>query len=187
MATNNPVLCSKHFTYEALILCGQTLSNTQIDNTPKQAGTWQAIASLTENILDPVYETFGPIELTYGFCSHKLGLKILKNQSPGIAPKLDQHAGYELNSLGKRICDRGGMACDFRIPGYPMGVIAKWVVENCPFDRLYFYGDDSPLHVSHGPDPEKAICVMRSAKGGIRRPCRYTVEKFLELVDEHDT
>ena len=33
-----------------------------------------------------------------------------------------------------------------------MREVAKWIAGNCPFDRMYFYGSDKPLHVSVGPE-----------------------------------
>jgi hypothetical protein len=39
-------------------------------------------------------------------------------------------------------------------------------VENTPFDRLYFYGDDRPIHVSVGPDNSRQVVLMRKGKSG---------------------
>jgi hypothetical protein len=38
------------------------------------------------------------------------------------------------------------------------------------FDRLYFYGDDLPLHVSAGPDNLKMVVSMLPNSAGRRIP-----------------
>jgi len=40
--------------------------------------------------------------------------------------------------------------------------VAQWIVKNTPFDRLYFYGDHRPLHVSYGPENKREIVLMIS-------------------------
>ncbi|WP_051785969.1 hypothetical protein [Endozoicomonas numazuensis] len=157
------------------------------DNQPLKQASWEAISDLARNILDPVVDQFGSINLTYGFCSHKLGLAITKNSSPRIAPKLDQHAGYELNSKGKRICERGGQACDFIIPGFLSSEVAAWLVSHCPFDRLYYYGSDLPIHVSYSSNPSSEICWLTGSRFGRRQPRRYTVEGFLQQLADHES
>ena len=152
-----------------------------------QQASWIAISNLAQYMLDPVVEQFGTIKLTYGFCNHKLGIAIAKNKSPRVAPKLDQHAGYELNSKGKRICDRGGQACDFIVPGISSSEVAAWVVSHCPFDRLYFYGSDLPIHVSYSNNPSKEICWLTGSRFGRRQPRRYTVESFLQQLADHES
>ncbi len=179
--------CSKYFKYKDLILCGKTCLSLKLDNMPENPATWAAIENLACEILDPVYQQFGEIELTYGFCSHKLGRAILKKPSPGIAPNLDQHAGYECNSKGKPICSRGGMACDFIVPGAGMNQVALWVIEHCPFDRLYYYGAQSPLHVSISDKPTREVCVIKTRSVGGRQPYRYTVEKFKDFLNGYDS
>ena len=180
-------MCSRHFRYRDIICCGTTYKQKAIPNLPEQQESWEAIAELAQHILDPVVDHFGKVELTYGFCSHILGLAILKTNSPAIAPKLDQHAGYELNSKGKRICERGGMACDFKVQGSQASEVAQWVVKNCPFDRLYYYGSDLPIHVSYSNNPSKEICWLTGSRFGRRQPRRYTVESFLQQLADHES
>ncbi|KZZ34607.1 MULTISPECIES: hypothetical protein [unclassified Oleiphilus] len=158
--------CSKYFSYEDFYYCSKTWQRTKPTNTPKQAETISAIRELATTILDPIIDTFGEIKLTYGFCSHTLAAQIKKNETPLIAPNLDQHAGYELNSRGKRICERGGFACDFIIHNSDMKFISKWIIENCDFDRLYFYGENRPIHVSIGPECKRQIVIMRQLSDG---------------------
>lgn len=149
--------CSKHFSYSDLIKCGETFQrDPTINNIPQSNETFEAIASLCQNILDPIQERFGEVILTYGFASNNLTKKINKN----IYPKLDQHSGYEKNSKGVHICKRLGLACDFYIEKIDMNIIAKFIIENLPFDRLYFYESDRPIHVSIGPENKKLIVKM---------------------------
>jgi hypothetical protein len=46
-------------------------------------------------------------------------------------------------------------------------------VANLPFDRLYFYGDDRPLHLSYGPENARAAFAMLPGPGGRRVPRRW--------------
>lgn len=59
--------------------------------------------------------------------------------------------------------------------------VAQWIVENTPFDRLYFYGADKPLHVSVGPEQSRAIVLMLPGKSGRLVPKVLTKEKFLQM------
>ncbi|WP_144384330.1 hypothetical protein [Photobacterium malacitanum] len=94
------------------------------------------------------------------------------------------------NSRGNPICKRGGLACDFIVKGFEenMGIIAKYIVQNLPFDRIYFYGNNKPLHVSIGPDNSQFIQYMLpSPKTGLRYPGkRYNKDNYLtaEFKDE---
>jgi len=155
--------CSQHFYYADLIQCGETQARTQIINTPRDPRTIQAIKDIALTILDPVVNQFGSLSLSYGFCSKELLKHIKKQLSPGIAPQLDQHAGYELNFKNNRICKRDGFSCDFYVTGIDSLTIAKWVVINLPFDRLYFYGKDRPLHISIAPDNNYAITLLEQS------------------------
>ncbi|MDO8827379.1 DNA phosphorothioation-associated putative methyltransferase [Methylophaga sp.] len=138
--------CGSYLTYRGLIECGETQQATGISNLPKQADSYNALYDLAINILDPVIEYFGMIRLTYGFCSHELGKHIKKR----VAPKLDQHAAHELNSKKNLICPRLGAAIDFIVDDENMREVADWIAENTPYDRLYFYGENRPIHVSFG-------------------------------------
>jgi DNA phosphorothioation-associated putative methyltransferase len=140
--------CGQHLSYRQLIECGETQAKTGLSNCPKQPNSYTALYDLATQILDPVIDYFGMIKLTYGFCSHDLG-KHIKGQ---VAPKLDQHAAHETNSKKTIICPRLGAAIDFIVEDENMREVADWVAENTPFDRLYFYGEDRPIHVSFGPD-----------------------------------
>jgi hypothetical protein len=51
-------------------------------------------------------------------------------------------------------------------------------------DRLYFYGDKRPLHVSSGPENKSEIVVMTASKTGRLVPRVVTMKAFLALSRE---
>ncbi len=59
--------------------------------------------------------------------------------------------------------------------------VAQWVVANTPFDRLYIYGDDLPIHVSYGPNQDGQIVRMVAGKSGQRVPRVIAQEAFLQM------
>jgi DNA phosphorothioation-associated putative methyltransferase len=153
--------CGRYFTYRQLIECGETQAHTGLANLPRHPDSYTALYELARNILDPVIDYFGMIRLTYGFCSAELARQI----SGRIAPKLDQHAAHELNRLDQPNSPRLGAPVDFLVEDENMREVADWIAENTPFDRLYFYGENRPLHVSYGPErkSEYVDMVMTSA------------------------
>jgi DNA phosphorothioation-associated putative methyltransferase len=159
--------CGRVFTYRQLIECGATWQRAKVDNIPKSPDSFNALYDLATQVLDPVVEYFGGIQLTYGFAGQALTRLI----SGRIAPAIDQHAAYEVNAAGKAICGRGGAAIDFLVQFEDMLGVASWVVANCVFDRIYFYGKDCPLHVSVGPQLTREVYEMVS-KDGRRIPRR---------------
>ena len=166
--------CGRFLTFRQLIECGETQARTGIPNLPRQAESFNALADLAERVLDPVIDYFGMIRLTYGFCSPELAKAI-----PGrIDPRLDQHAAHEHNRLGKPICERLGAAVDFLVEDESMLEVARWIVGNTPFDRLYFYGDDLPIHVSYGPNQDRQVVLMVAGKGGRSIPRVVKAEAF---------
>ena len=52
--------------------------------------------------------------------------------------------------------------------------VANWIIANLPFDRLYFYGRDRPIHVSYGPEQSRVAYRMEVTKGGARMPRPYS-------------
>jgi hypothetical protein len=40
------------------------------------------------------------------------------------------------------------------------------MVENTPFDRLYFYADDRPVHLNVGPENSRQVVWMKRGKSG---------------------
>ena len=154
--------CGRFLTYRQLIECGETQARTGLPNLPREPDSYSALLDLAVQVLDPVIDWFGMVRLTYGFCSPELAREI-----PGrIDPKLDQHAAHERNRRGKPICPRLGAAVDFIVDDEDMLEVARWVAANTPFDRLYFYGPDLPIHVSYGPDHSRQVVEMRPTAAG---------------------
>jgi hypothetical protein len=149
-----------------------------IDNTPRNPDSRRALRQLCLKVLDPLVDTFGPIELTYGFSSVGLASRIKSR----IAPSLDQHVAHETRRTGTSICARLGAAVDFKVPSRSSAEVAKWIVEQTPFDRLYYYGSRRPLHVSVGPEESRAIVVMEERRGGGRIPRVVTRDTFLRRM-----
>lgn len=154
--------CGAYLTYRQLIECGETQTSTGQINLPSQPDSYTALLDLARFVIDPVIEYFGMVTLTYGFCSRELAKAIPSR----IAPKLDQHAAHELNTRKQPICPRLGAAVDFIVPDENMREVADWIVEHTPFDRLYFYGEDRPLHVSYGPEQKREFVEMLPGPSG---------------------
>lgn len=158
--------CGRHLRFRDLIEAGETWRRVRVPNLPQEAGTVAALQRLARDVLDPAIDEFGPIEITYGFASQELTRHV-----PGrIDPSLDQHAGHELRRDGRPICRRLGAAADFRFAGLCSRVLAAWIALNVPFDRLYFYGSDRPIHVSVGPEESRAVVSMLPGPSGKRVP-----------------
>jgi len=90
-----------------------------------------------------------------------------------VAPELDQHAAHELNRRGQPICARGGAACDFIVDDENMEEVADWIIAKLPFDRLYVYGKDRPIHLSYSPTELREATEMRAGPSGRLVPRRY--------------
>ena len=112
---------------------------------------------LSAKILDPVVERFGPIELTFAFVSPALDREIRKSPPANTSRAGDQHAGCELNSTGRPYCKRLGISCDFKAERVGSRIVAAWIAAKTEFDRLYWYGDSRPIHVSIGPDNSRIV------------------------------
>jgi hypothetical protein len=174
-STNIPNLderCGQYFLYRNLIECGETWERLKVENIPQQAETYNALYDLAKNILDPVIEYFGMIQLTYCFASSRL----TKHIAGRIAPKLDQHASCELSREKRPLCSRMGAAVDFIVEDEDMFEVAKWVAEKTPFDRIYFYGSDKPIHVSYGPENKREFIEMRLSQSGRLIPHRRKIK-----------
>jgi len=161
--------CGANLTYRHFIECGETQHRLALPNIPLNPNTYNALHDLAVNVLDPLIEYFGAIVLTYGFCSSALGRHIHRR----VAPELDQHASLEVNRLGRPICTRGGAACDFLVEHEDMREVADWIIAHTPFDRLYFYGSDRPLHVSYTHAGVRQAFDMRVSKTGRLVPRKY--------------
>ena len=121
-------------------------------------------------ILIPTERKFGALTVTYGFTSSKLATYIAKHSSTGTSPQLDQHAACELNSKNNEISKRTGSACDFIVPNQSMAEITRFIVKNLSFDRIYYYGDNRPIHVSISDEPVKHLQIMCESSLGRRYP-----------------
>jgi hypothetical protein len=148
--------CGRYLTYRQIIECGETQRRMQLANLPKEADSYTALYELATNVLDPVIEYFGSIKLTYGFCSSELSRAI----SQGIAPNLDQHAAHEKNRKGNYVCQRLGAAVDFIVEDEDMREVVDWIWENVAFDRLYFYGNARPIHISYSSTLKKEVIEL---------------------------
>lgn len=149
--------CGKHFTYRDFVECSDAWKNNPVDNVPRQLETYASLTRLATEVLDPVIERFGDIELTYGFS----GAELAKQIKRGIAPKIDQHAAQERSPRGPFICSRGGAACDFVGTQIDSLKLAQWTVSNTNFDRLYYYGFRRPIHVSAAVKPKRQIVLVK--------------------------
>jgi hypothetical protein len=102
--------------------------------------------------------------LTYGFCSPDLK-HFLNKKDPDtgikngrIDPARDQHMAHEVKQNGKYYCERLGAACDFLIVEFNSNELVKWILkQQLPFDSLYFYGKERPIHISYGPQHKRDI------------------------------
>jgi hypothetical protein len=179
-ATSIPDLddpCGQYLRFRQLVECGETQARTGLANLPKLAESYSALHDLAVQVLDPVIDYFGMIRLTYGFCSPELAREI-----PGrIDPRRDQHAVQERNRRGHPVCPRLGAAADFMVEDESMLEVAHWVVANTPFDRLYYYGDGQPIHVSFGPESARQVVRMLTGESGRLIPRVTPVEAFLAL------
>jgi len=159
--------CGKVFSFRQLIHCGDTWQESRVENIPLRPESYNALYDLATNVLDPVVEYFGAIRISYGFASPRLTRHI----SGRIDPRIDQHAACEINSRGTLICKRAGAAVDFIVENDNMREVMEWIAAHCAFDRMYFYGDARPLHVSFGPDASREIYEM-TVRSGRRIPRR---------------
>ncbi len=145
-----------------------------INNYPIAVESKKSTLLLVEKILIPINKAFGELNITYGFVSAELNRYIQKNSSSGTAPYLDQHSASELNNANSLICNRHGLACDFLVKGYEknMEEIMSFIVNNLDFDKVYYYGNNRPLHVSIGNNFEKHLQIMNVSDKGRRIPGR---------------
>ena len=153
--------CGRYFKFRDLIECGETQKTSELANAPSDVATYNALFDLATKILDPLIDYFGMVRLTYGFCSAGLAKLIPAH----TAPALDQHAAHERNRAGKFISPRLGAAADFIVEDENMFEVAQWIATHLPFDRLYIYAKDRPLHISYGPEHSREV-VHVERRGG---------------------
>lgn len=175
----------KYLTLEEFCTCTKTYQKyrDRIDPFPKNPESLIAIKTLNEFILDPIMTYFGRenFQLTYGFCSSDLK-RFLAKKDPAtgikngrVDPSRDQHIAHELNRQGKYYCERLGAACDFLIKDCGSDRLVEWILaKKLPFDSLYFYGCDRPIHISYGAQHKRDIWTF-TATG---QPTKKGIEKF---------
>lgn len=171
--------------------CTQTYQAyaSQIDILPKNKASIEALKELNLFILDPIIDYFsqGKFQLTYGFCSPHLK-RYLTQKDPitgkkngRIDPSRDQHMAHEINKNGKYYCERLGAACDFLILDLPSNHLVDWILaQKLPFDSLYFYGNDRPIHISYGPQQKRDIWAFTSSG----QPTKKGIEPWFKLAQE---
>jgi hypothetical protein len=174
------VTLGKYLTLAAFCTCTQTYRKytDQIDPYPKNLEeTISALAALCQHIIDPVIDAFVQerFQLTYGFCSVDLKRWLAKKdpvtgmKQGRVSPHLDQHMAHEVNRRGNYYCSRLGAACDFRIVDLPSDELVAWIVgQGLPFDSLYFYGVERPIHISYGPQHKRDIWTFTEQGTPIR-------------------
>lgn len=185
----NKIELGKYLTLVDFCTCSQTYQKYQdsIEPFPKNPDSISALVELNKCILDPIIDRFGlaRFKLTYGFCSPDL--KKYLNQKDSytgikngrIDPSRDQHMAYELNTKGKYYCGRLGAACDFLIIDLPSDELVKWILTTkLPFDSLYFYGREKPIHISYGLEHKRAIWTFTTS--GV--PTKKGLTNWLQLA-----
>jgi hypothetical protein len=182
----------KYLTLEQFCTCTQTYQKYahQINPFPQNfTEIIPAFQDLSQFIVDPIIDYFGitRFQLTYGFCSPDLKKYLAKKdpitgQKNGrVAPNLDQHMSYELKSDGKYYCERLGAACDFFITDLPSNQLVEWILHTqLPFDSLYFYGNQRPIHISYGHQHKRDIWTFTSQG----QPTKKGIEQWVKLAQQ---
>ncbi|HEY9875518.1 MAG TPA: hypothetical protein V6D12_18955 [Candidatus Obscuribacterales bacterium] len=186
------VKIGKYLSLDDFCTCTHTYRKyaEKIDPFPKNSkATISALEALNQFIIDPVIDCFGieKFQLTYGFCSPDLR-KYLDKKDPvtglkngRIDPSRDQHMAHEVNSKGNYYCERLGAACDFLIRDIGSDRLVDWVLRSrLPFDSLYFYGADKPIHISYGSQHKRDMWTF-TAKG---QPTKKGIEDWIELAKQ---
>ncbi|MGF1478468.1 MAG: hypothetical protein ACFB4I_03120 [Cyanophyceae cyanobacterium] len=176
----------KYLTLKDYCTCTSTYQKhaNLINPHPQNPETISALKNLNQNLVEPIMDGFGAdnFRLTYGFCS--LDLKRFLEQKDvttgsknGRAdPSRDQHMAHEVKRTGQYYCPRQGAACDFLVVGLTSDRVVDWILaRKLPFDSLYFYGSDRPIHISYGPQHKRAIWTF-TAKG---QPTKKGIENWL--------
>ncbi|MFN6538306.1 MAG: hypothetical protein RM021_018425 [Nostoc sp. EkiNYC01] len=129
------VRVGKHFMLSDF-LYSQTAITKGIPNCPS---SWtgvevQGLKGLCKHILDPVVENFGPVSVTFGFCS----LQLWKHWYPSVENPLALHLFRP---------PQGGIggAADILIHSHPTNPrpVFNWIRQNCTYDRLIMYPGSS--------------------------------------------
>ncbi|PMB14897.1 hypothetical protein [Fischerella thermalis] len=63
---------------------------------------------------------------------------------------------HEKNAKGNYYCKHLGAACDFQIVGVDSRKVISFI-RSLKYDSIYYYGKDSPVHVSWSETPRRKI------------------------------
>ena len=179
----------KYLTLEDFCTCSQTYQKYAqvIEPYPKNPETISALKQLNKFVIDPIINYFGRnnFQLTYGFCSPSLK-RYLNQKDPNtgmkngrIDPTRDQHMAHEINKNGNYYCQRLGAACDFLIAAVKTNQVVEWILDQqLPFDSIYFYGNQRPIHISYGPQHKRDIWAF-TVSG---QPKKKGIKKWVDLA-----
>lgn len=182
-------MLGKYLTLEYFCCCTKTYQKYSelIDPFPKNQETITALKNLNKFILEPIIDNFSiaHFQLTYGFCSADLK-RYLNQKDPvtgikngRIDPSRDQHLSHEINSRNQYYCKRLGAACDFLIVDLDSDQLVDWILkQKLPFDSLYFYGKDRPIHISYGEQHKRAIWTFNQTG----QPTKKGINHWLALA-----
>jgi hypothetical protein len=180
--------CTCTQTYRKFVDSFATRRRARINPYPQNLKeTIPALQALCQHLLDPIIDHFGRerFQLTYGFCSKDLKWYLnQKDPETGIKngrvdPSRDQHMAHEVNRNGKYYCDRLGAASDFRILDLESDLLVEWILgQRLPFDSLYYYGCDRPIHISYGSLHRRSIWAFTTS--GV--PTKKGIENWLEMA-----
>ncbi|MBW4542652.1 MAG: hypothetical protein KME43_26520 [Myxacorys chilensis ATA2-1-KO14] len=182
--------CTK--TYRKFVDSFATRGRARINPYPQNTEeTIPALQALCQHLLDPIIDHFGKerFQLTYGFCSKDLK-RFLSQKDPEtgikngrVDPSRDQHMAHEVNRNGRYYCDRLGAACDFRIVDLESDRLVEWILEQrLPFDSLYFYGSDRPIHISYGMQHKQEVWAF-TPEG---TPTKKGMTNLIKLLDQYN-
>lgn len=121
-----------------------------LDNTPSMA-VIDNLQQLTDNILQPIRDNFGPVVVTSGYRSPAV------NKAIGGSTTSDHCKGF---------------AADFEVLGMDNKELALWIKDNLKFTQLIleFYrkgvGDSGWIHVSYNKDNLKNEVLTAVKVGG---------------------
>lgn len=182
----------KYLTLEDFCTCSNTYKKyaTRINPEPKNTQTISALKDLSQFIIDPIIDNFGQdkFQLTYGFCSADLK-RYLDKKDPVTGIKngridttRDQHMAHEIKPNSKYYCERLGAACDFLIIDVDSNQLVEWILlQKLPFDSLYFYGKNRPIHISYGFQHKRDIWAFTPTG----QPTKKGIKNWLELANNY--
>jgi hypothetical protein len=186
------IALGKYLTLNEFCTCTNTYQKYKdnIDPFPKNPETITAIQNLNKFIIDPIIDYFSQDKfwLTYGFCSPDLKRFLTKKdpetgiKNGRVAPSRDRHMSHEINRNGKYYCKRLGAACDFLITDVSSDRVVDWILfQKLPFDSLYFYGNERPIHISYGEQHRRDIWTFISTG----QPTKKGIQHWLDLVSSN--